>query len=281
MAEKKKEAYRLAVDLPDTEKFSTGLLSLDNITGGGLVIGSIVEIYGEESDGKTTLGIQLLSEAQNQGLTTLFIDAEHSATKEYLGKFLDTTKLNYIRPACGEEAFASLNTFWKNYTDNKCMILIDSVPALISEVQIQTGGDTAYGGSAARVLASNLPEVLRKYGNSIVIFINQVRDKMNSLYPTLYTPGGHSLKHYAGHRLRVDTTKVLFDSEKKAKCKNVKIKCEKNKFGIPFMECNLELILGEGYSRESDLVEVALKKGIMEQSGAWIKVEGNDSFVEG
>jgi recombination protein RecA len=259
-----------AIDLPDTEKFSSGLLSLDEITNGGFVVGSIVEIFGEESDGKTTLGLQLLAKAQRDGFHVFYLDAEHSTTKEYLGEFLDLGILKYERPASGEEAYGFLRDFWKEYGDKKNMIFIDSVPALIPESQVETGD--ANFGPVAMLMAKNLPSILRNYNNSIVIFSNQTRDKITAFGSGgKKTVGGNALKFYAGHRLKLDTVKMILGKEKRLLGKQVKIEVVKNKFGVPFGTTTIDMIFRKGYCQFSDLVEFALKKNIILKEGAWIK----------
>jgi len=269
---KKKGSLKLAIDLPDTTRFSTGFISLDNITGGGLVVGSIVEIFGNESVGKTTLGLQLLAKAQKDGYETLLIDAEHVTTKEYAARFLDNERLYYERPASGEEAYDKLRLFWRDFGDVKNMVLIDSVPALIPETQVETGESNF--GPVASLMAKNLPSILRGYSNSIVIFINQMRANTSQWGSETKTTGGKALPFYAGHRFSLTKAMIARDSDKQATGTVVKVYCEKNKFGAPFKVCQLELGFGDGYSMIADIVNNAVDRGIIEKSGAWYSYNG-------
>jgi len=277
-------SIKTAIDLPDTRKFSTGLKSLDEITSGGLVIGSIVEVFGEESDGKTTLGLQLLSKAQKDGLHSFYLDAEHSTTKEYLKNFLDLSKLKYARPASGEEAYDKLREFFDEYGQEDSLIFVDSVPALIPENQVDTG--QANFGPVALLMSMNLPSILRKYQNSIVVFSNQTRDRITKFGSGgKKTSGGNSLKFYAGHRLELKTIKMIMDKNKNLLGKKIRIEVVKNKFGVPFGVTTLDMMFGKGYCPYSDLVEFAISKEIVTISGAWVKFkeisyQGKEAFVD-
>jgi len=265
---------RVAIDLPNTRRFSTGFYSLDEILGGGLVIGSIVEIFGEESDGKTTLGIQLLKQAQENGFKLLYIDAEHSVTREYLEQFLNLNDLYFLKPASAEEAFDAVREFFEKYSDVKNMIFIDSVPALIPERAVSDGSFKV--AELALILSQYLPIILRKYYNSIVVFTNQVRDIIDMRFGRggETTTGGRALRFYAGYRLKLDTIRLIFDSDKNQIGKVVKVEVIKNKFGKPFGSCFLDLYFGKGYSLNSDLLEFAINKKVIEVSGSWYKFEG-------
>jgi len=289
VAEKEKKkgtGLKLAFELEATKKFSTGLISLDAALNGGFVIGSIVEIFGEESEGKTTLGIQMLARAQKEGLKTLYIDAEHATTPEYLAKFLDNRKLYYARPASGEEAFEILREFWRNYGNEENMILIDSVAAMIPETQVEEG--ESHYGALAKLFSMNLPSVLRGYGKSVVMFTNQIRDVMSTSWGGggKNTTGGWALKFYAGHRIKVDTIKLIQGEAKVLVGKQVKVEVVKNKFGAPFKTCTLDLEFGKGFSPESDLFEFASANKIIEvQAAGWIRyesltIQGRSAFIE-
>lgn len=281
---KKKSTLKLAFELEETKKFSTGLISLDQALNGGFVVGSIVEIFGEESEGKTTLGIQMLARAQAEGMHTLYLDAEHATTPEYLGEFLDRKKLYYDRPASGEETFDKVREFWEKYGHEDNMILIDSVSALIPEKQVESG--ESHFGAVALLLSLNLPSILRGYGKSVLIFTNQVRDKMNSWGGGVDTTGGWALKFYAGHRIKVDTIKLITNEKKTPIGKQIKVEVVKNKFGAPFRTCTLDFVFGKGFSPESDMYEFAASNKIIDVQGAgWIRfesltIQGRTAFIE-
>lgn len=284
--QKEPKGLTLAIDMPDLKKFSTGFVGLDKATKGGLAIGSIVELAGEESDGKTTLGIQLLGKAQREGFKTLYLDAEHSTTKEYMRRLLDPALTYYNRPACAEEAFDKLREFWKVFEKVPNMVLIDSIAAMIPEGALEGEGRLA---GLAAVLSKNIPTILRHYANSIVICTNQFRSEINTSGfgnpNATSTAGGWALKYYAGYRMELNTIKMITDSEKNQLGKQTRIDVVKNKFGAPFGVCTLDLIFGSGFSQIADLYETAVALGLIKISASWIefegtKVQGRQSFIE-
>jgi len=288
--EKKNRSFRNAIDLPETERFLTGFPSLDAAIGGGIVIRSIVEISGDESEGKTTLGFQLLGKAQREGYKCIFIDAEHSTLKEYLGKFLDLKTLEISEPVTAEETFQTIREFYEDNREVKNMILVDSVAALSPLREVEEGSPRI--AELAGILSEQLRgNVLRNYRNSIVVFTNQVRSKMDLRNPNArvtVTPGGYALKFYAGYRLNLDTVSMIIreiGAKKESLGKTIAIDVKKNKFGRPFQRCQLDLFFGQGFSRESDLITFGVEKGIIQVDGSWItygelKVQGKYAMLE-
>lgn len=283
-----KSKYTLAVDLPDTEWISTGFYSLNSIMGGGLVLGSIVEIFGDESEGKTTLGLQLLAQAQSKGFKTMFLDLEHALHKPYLKKLVDLESLYVKQPLSVEETFDDIVEFLTDFKDEPKVILIDSIAAMSTEKEVEEGED-ARKAAVAAYISVHIKNVVRNYDNSVVIFTNQQRDRVNiGRYGKKgkYQPGGNALKFYAGHRIEIKTISLIFDSKKKLLGKEIKVKVIKNKFGAPFGECTLNLYFGKGYSPESDILSIGIKEGIITASegAGWlkfedVKIQGKEKFI--
>jgi recombination protein RecA len=290
--EKKKEpSFVCALDLPATEFFKTGFPSLDEILSGGFVVRSIVELYGEESEGKTTLGFQLLSKAQQDGYKVLFVDAEHCATKEYMASFMDLSNLSYCLPVTAEEAFDAIRGFYDKYREQKNMLLIDSVAALAPEREVEEGSPKI--AELASIMSSKLRgSILSNYKNSIAIFTNQERSKIDINNPRnkgTVNPGGKALRYYAGYRLKLDTVnRIIVGNDEEGKesiGKTVSVYVDKTKFGKPYGRRTLDLLFGKGFSRESDIINHAIDKGVVVESGAWfsysdIKIQGRFNFLE-
>lgn len=290
--EKKEVSLMKAIELLDTERFLTGFPSLDAALGGGIVVRSIVELFGDESEGKTTLGFQLLGKAQKEGYQVLFVDAEHATTKEYLARFCDLENMYFDLPISAEGVFETIAEFYNRHGSEKNIILVDSVAAMSPLREVDTG--SARIAELAAVFSEKLRgTVLSRYTNSIVMFTNQVRTKINLANPgakSEITPGGKALKFYAGYRLKLDTRQLLFkkqdaESEKETDGKLIDIRVEKNKFGKPFQSSLLRMYFGRGFSREFDTLTYAIDMGIVEKSGSWltyngIKEQGESNLME-
>lgn len=296
--EDKKPSYSKAVELPDTERFSTGFPTVDYVLGGGLVVRSLVELFGDESEGKTTFGFQILGKAQRDGYKTLFVDAEHSTLKEYLANFCDLTQLEMSEPVTAEDVFHAITDFYDKHEKEKNMILVDSVAAMSPEREMDA--DSPKVAELAALFSEKLRiNVLNRYRNSIVIFTNQVRSKIDLRNPNIramVTPGGKALKFYAGYRIKLDTRNLIFriqkdgseedvGKHKESIGKDIFLMVEKNKFGRPFLTTQLKMFFGKGFSVNFDVINWAMSKGVIVDNGSWIvfgdfKVQGIQNFME-
>ncbi|ATN94050.1 UvsX-like recombinase [Mycobacterium phage Kumao] len=254
----------------------TGSIALDHALGiGGLPSGRIVEIYGPESSGKTTVALHAVANAQREGGIAAFIDAEHALDPEYARAIgVDADELIIAQPDTGEQGLEIANTLIKS--GGISIIVIDSVAALVPRAEIEGDMGDAHVGLHARLMSQALRKMtgaLHQH-NTTAIFINQLREKIGVMFgPTETTTGGRALRFYASVRLdvrRVETLKTGVD----AIGNRTRVKVVKNKVAPPFKQAEFDIVFGEGISRYGELVDLGVQTKVIDKSGAWFKYNG-------
>ncbi|MSP33732.1 MAG: recombinase RecA [Rickettsiales bacterium] len=260
----------------DVEVISTGSLALDSALGvGGYPRGRIVEIYGPESSGKTTLTLHAIAEAQKAGLSCAFIDAEHAFDPSYarnLGINLDSLIIS--QPDNGEAALEIVDTLVRSGAID--LVVIDSVAALVPLVELEGGMGDNQMGLQARLMSKALRKLTSTVSksNSTIIFINQIRMKIGVMFGSPETTsGGNSLKFYASVRLDIRRGSPIKDQEE-VLGNETRVKVVKNKVAPPFKTADFEIIYGEGISRIGEVIELATKYNVIEKSGSWYAYKG-------
>jgi recombination protein RecA len=266
----------------DVDFISTGSLGLDIALGiGGLPRGRVVEIYGPESSGKTTLTLQVIAEAQKLGGTAAFIDAEHALDPGYAEKLgVNVDELLVSQPDTGEQALEITDMLVRSGSID--VVVVDSVAALTPKAEIEGDMGDSHMGLQARLMSQALRKLTAniKRSNTMVIFINQIRMKIGVMFGNPETTtGGNALKFYASVRLDIRRIGAIKKGDEVIG-NETRVKVVKNKMAPPFKQVEFQILYGEGISRESELIDMGVQHGIVEKSGAWYSY-GPDRIGQG
>ncbi len=260
----------------DIESIPTGSLSLDIALGiGGLPMGRIVEIFGPESSGKTTLTLEVIAQAQKAGKTCAFIDAEHALDPIYAAKLgVNVDDLLVSQPDTGEQALEICDMLVRSGAVD--VIIVDSVAALTPKAEIEGEMGDSHVGLQARLMSQALRKLTGniKNANCLCIFINQIRMKIGVMFGNPETTtGGNALKFYASVRLDIRRTGAIKDGEEIVG-NETRVKVVKNKVAPPFKQADFQILYGEGISKESELIDLGVKCKLIDKSGAWYAYNG-------
>ncbi|KDM92607.1 recombinase RecA [Photobacterium galatheae] len=261
----------------DIETISTGSLSLDIALGaGGLPMGRIVEIYGPESSGKTTLTLETIAAAQRKGKTCAFIDAEHALDPIYAKKLgVNIDELLVSQPDTGEQALEICDALARSGAVD--LIVVDSVAALTPKAEIEGEMGDSHMGLQARMLSQAMRKLTGnlKQSNCMCIFINQIRMKIGVMFGNPETTtGGNALKFYASVRLDIRRTGAIKEGDEVVG-NETRIKVVKNKVAAPFKQAETQILYGQGFNRNGELIDLGVKQKLIEKAGAWYSYQGD------
>jgi recombination protein RecA len=259
----------------DVETIPTGSISLDLALGGGIPKGRVIEVYGPESSGKTTLCLHAVAEVQRGGGTAAYVDAEHALDPAYAKRIgVDTDNLLLSQPDSGEQALEVVETLVRSNAVD--IIVVDSVAALVPQAEIEGDMGDAHMGLQARLMS----QALRKLTGVInktkctVIFVNQLRMKIGVMFGNPETTtGGNALKFYASVRMDIRRISQIKQGDKVIG-NHVRVKIVKNKVAAPFREAEFDIMYNQGISREGDVIDLAAAHEIVQKSGAWYEYKG-------
>ena len=265
---------RETVEVPS---IPTGSFGLDNALGiGGLPKGRVVEIYGPESSGKTTLTLQIIAECQKAGGSAAFIDAEHALDPEYAKALgVDIDELLLSQPDTGEQALEVTEMLVKSGSLD--VIVVDSVAALVPRAELEGDMGDSHVGLQARLMSQALRKITGSIqkSNTLVIFINQIRMKIGVMFGSPETTtGGNALKFYSSVRLDIRRIGAIKDGDEVVG-NETRVKVVKNKMAPPFKVVEFQILYGKGINKNAEIIEFAVKKGIIEKAGAWYSYKGD------
>ena len=261
----------------DVETISTGSLGLDIALGaGGLPMGRIVEIYGPESSGKTTLTLEVIASAQREGKTCAFVDAEHALDPIYAAKLgVNINELLVSQPDTGEQALEICDMLTRSGAVD--VIVVDSVAALTPRAEIEGDIGDSHMGLAARMMSQSMRKITGnlKRSNTMLIFINQIRMKIGVMFGNPETTtGGNALKFYASVRLDIRRIGAIKDGDEIVG-NETRVKVVKNKIAPPFKQAEFQIMYGQGISKEAELVDLGVKHNLIDKAGAWYSCNGD------
>ncbi|MCA1633198.1 MAG: recombinase RecA [Acidobacteria bacterium] len=263
-------------EVSDIPAISTSSLSLDSAMGvGGVPRGRVIEIFGPESSGKTTLALHIVAEAQKTGDVAAYIDAEHAMDAEYAGKLgVNIDELLISQPDSGEQALEICEALVRS--NGVGVIVIDSVAALVPRAELDGEMGDSLPGLQARLMSQALRKLtaIVAQSNTCLIFINQIREKIGVMFGSPETTtGGRALKFYSSLRVDIRRIGAIKDGDRVVG-NRTKVKIVKNKVAPPFRDCEFDIMYGEGISREGDVIDLGVVRRVIEKSGAWFSYKG-------